>query len=47
MQVLHLLTGTPVLFADLRHYHADLDLYDLVNSGPHAPWFAKRSKNFR
>ncbi|MBK7496686.1 MAG: fucose isomerase [Candidatus Omnitrophica bacterium] len=47
MQVLHLLTGTPVLFADLRHYHADLDLYDLVNSGQHAPWFAKRSKNFR
>ncbi|HEY3412664.1 MAG TPA: fucose isomerase [Armatimonadota bacterium] len=43
MQILHELTGTPVLFADLRHYHEDLDVYDLVNSGQHAPWFAKRS----
>jgi L-fucose isomerase len=32
-----------VLFADLRHYHEKLDLYDLVNSGQHAPWFAKRA----
>ena len=47
MQILHLLCGTPVLFADLRHYHADLDLYDLVNSGEHAPYLAKRSKNWR
>jgi L-fucose isomerase len=47
MQLLHLLTGTPVLFADLRHYHADLDLYDLVNSGEHAPWLSKRSDDFR
>jgi L-fucose isomerase len=47
MQILHLLTGTPVLFADLRHYHENLKIYDLVNSGQHAPWFAKRSDNFR
>ncbi|HID16051.1 MAG TPA: fucose isomerase [Candidatus Atribacteria bacterium] len=47
MQILHLLSGTPVLFADLRHYHKDLDLFDLVNSGQHAPWFAKRSGNYR
>ena len=47
MQLLHLLTGTPVLFADLRHYYADLDLYDLVNSGEHAPWLSKRSDDFR
>jgi len=47
MQLMHLLTGTPALFADLRHYHAKLDLYDLVNSGEHAPWFAKRSSDFR
>lgn len=47
MQILHMLTGTPALFADLRHYHADLKIYDLVNSGQHAPWFAKRSKDFR
>jgi L-fucose isomerase len=43
MQILHELSGTPVLFADLRHYHEDLDVYDLVNSGQHAPWFAHRS----
>ena len=47
MQLLHLLTGTPVLFADLRHYWADVDLYDLVNSGQHAPWLSKRSPDFR
>jgi L-fucose/D-arabinose isomerase len=47
MQLMHLLTGTPALFADLRHYHERDDLYDLVNSGQHAPWFAKRSQNPR
>lgn len=47
MQLMHHLTGTPVLFADLRHYHEKDDLYDLVNSGQHAPWFAKRSADFR
>jgi len=47
MQLMHHLTGTPALFADLRHYHEKLGLYDLVNSGQHAPWFAKRSKDFR
>lgn len=47
MQLMHELSGTPVLFADLRHYHADLDVYDLVNSGQHAPWFARRSDDFR
>lgn len=47
MQLMHHLTGTPALFADLRHYHEKDDLYDLVNSGQHAPWFAKRSKDFR
>lgn len=47
MQLLHQLTGTPVLFADLRHYHEDKDCYDLVNSGEHAPWLAKRSADWR
>jgi L-fucose isomerase and related proteins len=47
MQLMHHLTGTPVLFADLRHYHADLDVYDLVNSGQHSPWLAKYSDDFR
>lgn len=47
MQIMHEITGTPVLFADLRHYHEDLDMYDLVNSGQHAPWLAHRSDNYR
>ncbi|RJQ79349.1 L-fucose/L-arabinose isomerase family protein [Amycolatopsis panacis] len=43
MQLLHLITGTPVLFADVRHYHPDRDVWDLCNSGQHATWFAARS----
>lgn len=47
MQIMHHLSETPVLFADLRHYFEKEGLYDLVNSGQHAPWFAKRSADFR
>lgn len=47
MEMLHLLSGKPVLFADLRHYHEDLGIYDLVNSGEHTPWLAERSDDFR
>ena len=47
MQLMHHLTGTPVLFADMRHYNEKEKIYDLVNSGQHAPWFAKRSSNAR
>jgi L-fucose isomerase len=43
MQVLSGLSGTPALFADLRHFHADLGIWDLCNSGQHATWFATRS----
>ena len=44
MQILKLLTGgVPVLFADVRHYHADRDVWDLCNSGQHATWYARRS----
>jgi L-fucose/D-arabinose isomerase len=43
MQILKNLSGTPVLFADVRHYHADRDIWDLCNSGQHATWFASRS----
>jgi L-fucose isomerase len=35
--------GVPVLFADVRHYHADRDIWDLCNSGQHATWYAARS----
>lgn len=43
MQLLKLLSGYPVLFADVRHYHADRDVWDLCNSGQHATWYAERS----
>jgi L-fucose isomerase len=43
MQLLKGLSATPVLFADVRHYHADADVWDLCNSGQHATWFAARS----
>ncbi len=46
MQILKLLSGgLPVLFADVRHYHADRDIWDLANSGQHATWYAERSDN--
>ncbi len=45
MQLLKSLSGTPVLFADVRHYHADRDIWDLCNSGQHATWFAARSSD--
>jgi L-fucose isomerase len=43
MQILRELSATPVLFADVRHYDADLGVWDLCNSGQHATWFAARS----
>ncbi|MCX7716999.1 MAG: L-fucose/L-arabinose isomerase family protein [Candidatus Sumerlaeaceae bacterium] len=43
MQVFKLLAATPVLFADVRHYHADLGVWDLCNSGEHATYFAAKS----
>ncbi len=43
MQILKHLAGTPALFADVRHYHADLGMWDLCNSGEHATYFASRS----
>ncbi|MGA8117077.1 MAG: L-fucose/L-arabinose isomerase family protein [Actinocatenispora sp.] len=43
MQLFHKISQTPVLFADVRHYHGDRDIWDLCNSGQHATWFAARS----
>ncbi|HET6502421.1 MAG TPA: L-fucose/L-arabinose isomerase family protein [Amycolatopsis sp.] len=43
MQLFHKISGDPVLFADVRHYHADRDIWDLCNSGQHATWYAARS----
>ena len=45
MQILKHLSHTPVLFADVRHYHGDRDIWDLCNSGQHATWFAARSED--
>lgn len=47
MQLLHLISGDPVLFADLRHYIKEIDGYDLCNSGQHSPWLAGRSDDYR
>jgi L-fucose isomerase len=43
MQIFKHLAHTPVLFADVRHYHADLEMWDLCNSGEHATYFAGAS----
>lgn len=43
MFVLSAISGTPALFADVRHYHGDRGIWDLCNSGQHATWFAERS----
>ena len=43
MQIFKHLAGTPALFADVRHYHAELGVWDLCNSGEHATYFAARS----
>lgn len=47
MEILKHLANTPVLFADLRHYHEDLNMFDLVNSGQHATYFAGKSFDYR
>jgi len=45
MEILKHLTGTPVLFADVRHYDAEDNFWDLVNSGQHPTYFARRSSD--
>jgi L-fucose isomerase len=44
MQLLKYVSGgLPALFMDVRLYHAELDVWDFVNSGQHATWYATRS----
>ncbi len=43
MQIFKHIAATPVLFADVRHYHEDLGVWDLCNSGEHATYFAAKS----
>lgn len=52
MQILKYVSGgLPVLFADVRLYHPDKDIWDFCNSGNHPSWYASRSydpkENFR
>ncbi|MCJ7519006.1 MAG: L-fucose/L-arabinose isomerase family protein [Anaerolineaceae bacterium] len=39
----HVSNGSPTLFADIRHYDADDDVWYFANSGTHATYFAARS----
>lgn len=43
MQLFKLITGQPVLFADVRHYDRDDDVWYFSNSGTHATYFAGKS----
>lgn len=43
MQIFKLLTGSPVLFADVRHYDRENDVWFFSNSGTHATYFAGAS----
>ena len=43
MQIMHHLSGEPVLFADVRHYDAEDGVWYLSNSGTHATYFAGHS----
>ena len=45
MEVFSLITGQPVLFADLRSYYPDKNVWDLCNSGSHATYFAGKSED--
>ena len=43
MEILKHISGTPVLFADVRHYFEKEGVFDFVNSGEHATYFAAKS----
>lgn len=44
MQLLKYISGgLPILFMDVRLYHPDLNIWDFVNSGNHASWYAALS----
>lgn len=45
MQIMKLITGDPVLFADVRHYDENSGLWFFSNSGTHATFFAGHSYN--
>lgn len=43
MQLFKMITGKPVLFADVRHYDKERDVWYFSNSGTHATYFAGAS----
>ncbi len=43
MQIFKLIAHTPVLFADVRHYDSENDVWFFSNSGTHATYFAGHS----
>ncbi len=45
MQILQLLSNTPALFLDLRHYDTDNSRWTLCNCGGQAVHYSKRSEN--
>jgi len=45
MQIIKLISGKPVLFADIRSYYPDKNIWDLCNSGAHATYFAGASED--
>lgn len=45
MQIFKLMTGAPVLFADVRHYDSEAGVWYFSNSGTHATFFAGKSYN--
>ncbi len=47
MQIFKLLTEKPVLFADVRHYDSENDVWFFSNSGTHATYFAGASEDYR
>jgi len=45
MEILHLLTGEPVTFFDLRHFSQVDNIFTFMNCGAQSTWFASRSSN--
>ncbi|MBN1836815.1 MAG: L-fucose/L-arabinose isomerase family protein [Spirochaetales bacterium] len=43
MRIFNLVSGKPALFADIRSYYEDRNVWDLCNSGSHATYFAAKS----
>jgi L-fucose isomerase len=47
MQILHILTGSPTLFFDFRHYDEENGVFVFSNCGSQSTYYAGRSKDYR